>query len=221
MDIKMPRDPYGDGLTTCRRKMVHFDPGVTVIAGCNGAGKTTMCKCIKEDLYERNINYIEYDDVSEGGHNSVSKLMFSGNINIGASLLSSSKGEGIEINLGIFFSKVREYIITGKTGDNYRKYEDTNERWIILDNVDCGYSLDNILELIDLLNLIVEDSKQFNVDLYIIITSNTYELSKNFRCIDCMEGSEVTFKTYNSFKKFVLKSKDKKIKRLERLENKR
>lgn len=34
------RDPYDAGFTTTKPKQVSFQPGLTVLVGCNGAGKT-------------------------------------------------------------------------------------------------------------------------------------------------------------------------------------
>ena len=49
--IKTWRNPYDEGFSTCRRKEVEFKPGLTVLVGCNGSGKSTMLKNIKEELH--------------------------------------------------------------------------------------------------------------------------------------------------------------------------
>ncbi len=48
--IKTWRDPYGEGFNTCKKREIEIEPGLTVLVGCNGAGKTTMLHNVAEEL---------------------------------------------------------------------------------------------------------------------------------------------------------------------------
>ena len=225
MKIKIPRDPYEEGFNICEKKEINILPGITVLTSCNGGGKSTIIKCIKENLKNRNINFISYDDYYDGGHNSISKNIGFGNFVLGATLACSSRGEKININIGEFISTIKYYISNGKTTDknlfdfrkdNVEEEIKSNERWILFDDVDAGYSIDNIIDFIDLLNLIQDDCKKSNLELYIIVSSNSFELCRNFRCIDTIEGTEISFDTYEQFRKFTIKSREKKDNRFKK-----
>ena len=228
MKIEIIRDPYGEGFNTCRRKEIDIKPGITVLTSCNGGGKSTAIKCIKENLKNRNINFISYDDYYDGGHNSISKNFGIGNYVMGATLMSSSRGEKININIAEFINTIKYYIEFGESPkrrlfsfeDDKKEEIKSNERWILFDDIDAGYSIDNMIDFIDLLNIIQDSCKDSKLELYIIISSNSFELCRNFRCIDVMEGIEVSFDTYEKFKKFTLRSREKKDNKFKKLAEK-
>ena len=41
-EIKTWRDPYCEGWSICRPRQIELQLGLTVLVGCNGAGKTTF-----------------------------------------------------------------------------------------------------------------------------------------------------------------------------------
>ncbi len=228
MKIEMIRDPYGEGFNTCRRKEVDIKPGITILTSCNGGGKSTMLKYVKEDLNKRKIKFIEYNDYYDGGHNSVSRNLGRGNFILGATLMNSSRGEKITINITEFIDTIKYYIDNGESPKKrFFSFEDdkkedikSNERWILFDDIDAGFSIDNMLDFINLLNIIQDDCKNSNIELYILVSSNSYELCRNYRCMDVMEGTEVSFDSYEKFKKFTLRSREKKDNKFKRLEEK-
>ena len=134
------------------------------------------------------------------------------------------KGE-IICHIRLITSKLRKFIIDGDIGSEVDKLakifrpdleEDeiiTKERWILLDAVDSGYSIDNVIELKELFNLILYDSHKLGYEVYIVVSANEYELAADMNCLDVAEGKYVTFDEYDNFKKFILKSREKKNKR--------
>ena len=89
------------------------------------------------------------------------------------------KGE-IICHIGLITSKLRKFIIDGDIGSEVDKLakifrpdleEDeiiTKERWILLDAVDSGYSIDNVIELKELFDLILYDSHKLGYEVYIV-----------------------------------------------------
>lgn len=221
------RDPYDAGFSTCRRKEVEFQPGLTVLVGCNGAGKSTMLHNIKSQLKKENIPVFYFDNEKNGGSSSVSEELFYGNMEFGATAMCSSEGENISLNLGKCVSKWRKFLQTGDNGDRFNRLakslrktagedeekEIPNERWILLDAMDSGYSIDNVIEMNDLFKLVIEDAKKLGIDLYIVISSNEYELVAGSNCMDVTEGAYVTFENYEKYKKFILHTRKKKDRR--------
>lgn len=231
--IKMWRNPYDAGFSTCRRKEVEFQTGVTVLVGCNGAGKSTMLHNIKDKLKKENIPVFFFDNEKNGGSNSISEAMFYGNIDFGATAMCSSEGENISMNLGKCAAKWRKFLQTGDNGDRFNllaksiakingeteEKEISNERWILLDAMDSGFSIDNVIEMKDLFSLVLEDAKKLGIELYIVISSNEYELVHESNCMDVTEGKYMTFENYEDYKKFILHTRKKKEKRYKKMEN--
>ena len=229
-DIKTWRNPYDCGFSTTRLKNIIIKSGITILVGCNGAGKTTLIKNITEQLKKENTPYYVFDNLYSGGKKSISKMVDSNNIEKAALMLSSSEGENIANNICDILEKARCFIKTGdsdvyKTNKilkflkNINQDEEpiiSNERWFLFDAIDSGYSIDNIVEFKEILNLMILDSKKMNKDLYIIISANSYEMANNENCFDVMSGKYIRFKDYNEYKKFIIKTRKRKEKRYSR-----
>lgn len=221
--IKTWRDPYGEGFSTTRRKEIVFEPGVTVLVGCNGIGKSTLLNNIKSCLKKDNIPYYFYNNLTDGGHNSFEEMAYKENYGAVANMLCSSEGENITNNLGIMMAKLRKFIVSGDDGrlssafDRVFNHDEekitTTERWILLDAIDSGYSIDNVVELKDVFDLILEDANEMGYEVYIVVSCNEYELASNMKCLDISEGTYIEFGGYDSFKNFILKNRKKKNKR--------
>ena len=233
--IKTWRDPYGEGFSTCRPVKINIDSGLTILVGCNGAGKTTMLRNIKEQLKKDNIPMIYFDNLHNGGSDSISKMFYNNNLAMASAMWTASEGENIILNVSMIASELRDFIQTGETNESKKEKEwiklfkeddpeeipVPNERWILLDAIDSGLSIDNIIETKALFKLIIDDAKKQNIDMYIIAVANEYELANGEKCFDVNTGKYITFSDYNDYRKFIIKSRDKKEKRLARLENKR
>lgn len=225
--IKTWRNPYDEGFSTCRRKEVEFKPGLTVLVGCNGSGKSTMLKNIKEELHKKKIPMFFYNNEHDGSSNSIEKSIFLGDINFAATAWTSSEGENISLNLSKIASTWRNFILTGEVNDlstkftkSFRKTCDidnkkitSKKRFILLDAMDSGYSIDNVIEMKSLFDLVLEDSEKMGMETYIIVSSNEYELACDTDCFDVTEGKYINFSSYEDFKKFILHTRKKKDKR--------
>lgn len=223
--IKTWRDPYDEGFSTCRRKEIEINPGVTVLVGCNGAGKSTLLHNIREELKKDNIPVFVYDNEKEGGSNSISESAFYDDFSFVATATCSSEGENITLNLGKIASKLRGFLKTGEIkGDLVSAFAKIfsdekdekivpNERWILLDAMDSGYSIDNVVDMKEFFQMVIDDAKKMGIELYIVVSSNEYELVYNSDCFDVMEGKYIRFNCYEDYKKFILRSREKKDKR--------
>ena len=239
--IQTWRDPYGEGFSTCRPKKIEIAEGLTVLVGCNGAGKTTLLNNIKDELKKNNVPVIMFDNLRDGGSSGLGSAAFNEDWSLMAGMMSSSEGETIGLNIGIWAKGISNFIFTGKyksgrkedklseifmsTDEDFRKemksrnkaLQDHKERWILIDAADSGYSIDNVIELKDLFQLMFDDAKSVGKELYIIISANQYELARNEQCFDVNTGKYLTFKDYEDYRKFIIKSREKKDRRYEKL----
>lgn len=221
------RDPYDQGFSICRPKQITIQPGLTVLVGCNGAGKTTLLNNIQSELKKARVPYYTFNNLHDGGSNARGAALYREDFSFMATASMSSEGENICMNIGRVVSKLKEFMQTGRVADRMTSLVDalsgeeyqipeTKERWFLLDAVDSGYSIDNVVDLKEFFDLVIKDFAGHGYELYIIVSANEYELAHNTPCLDVTNGKYMEFNQYDEFKKFILKSREKKDKRDER-----
>lgn len=193
---------YGadDKIKMYKKKYASFKPGVTVLVGCNGAGKSTLMQQIKESIEGKKDDstlLLDYDNISDGQRTTMYKNMMMGNITELATQAQSSEGENIVINMNNLATKIGYYMYKYKEDPGYKKYV------ILLDAVDSGLSIDNMIYLKKFFNNIIEDSPE-DKPVYIILSTNSFEFAYEMPCYDIMEGKYITFNDYNEYRDFII-----------------
>ena len=148
-----------------------------------------------------------------------------------ATAMCSSEGENIVMNIGTFAARLGQFVKNGEdpkekkytqlarsiakiNGEEICETEIPKERWILLDAVDSGLSVDNIVDIKeDLFKTILEHN--FGNKIYIVISANEYELARGEQCFDVYNGKYVTFNDYEEYRSLVLQSKEWKYQRIE------
>ena len=223
MKFEIQREPYEEGDIIFKKKTLEIEPNtITCFVGCNGSGKTTLIREIKEQLHSKakeivmdyyhntmkdifkDKNTTKYDTYYLD-FNSNTDTTFSANDYFfnSFSISFKSTGEGIIDKFGRH---------TQVIGTVLRSLKDKRV-FIFLDDCDAGTSIDMIRDIKEVFNYIVYDCIKNNLEYYIILTANSYELCKDCDCISVHDFKHKTFKTYESYKKFVLKSREEKNKR--------
>jgi len=228
MIINTWRDPYDSGFSCTRPKQIEINPGLTVLVGCNGAGKSTLLHNIKSECENEDIPHHLFDNQTAGGTSSISELLFREDTGLGATMLCSSEGERIRLNIGVQSQLYKEFLKTGYYNNKENRlrklFSDVetpivdNRRVLLFDATDSGMSIDAVIDIKELFRLIVEDADKLGVELYIIIAANEYELACGENCFDVNAGKYLRFSSYEDYKKFILKSRDRKEKRLIQVE---
>lgn len=220
--FKIEPDWYGEDIKMYKKKTITLEEGVTVLVGCNGIGKTTMLHQLKEQLKKKKIPVLSFDNLHEGGSKSLSSAAFNGDWAFAATAMASSEGENIVMNVGQLAGILRHFIETGEVvkqnerlsrafakamwGDKVELPE-SNERWILLDAVDSGLSVDNVVDIKEQLFKTILEHKG-DKDVYIVITANAYEMARGEKCFDVYGGKYVKLKTYEAYRKFILKTRE-------------
>lgn len=225
------KDYYEEGYNLYKKKNIIIESGVTVLVGCNGIGKTTLLHQIRDRLKKDDIPYIEFDNLRDGGSKSVSEAGFYGNIEFMATAICSSEGENIVMNMGNLAARLGQFVKIGEdskkkkynqlahhlveiNGEDVEEKEIPNERWILLDAVDSGLSVDNVVDIKQQLFKTILDYNYGN-DVYIIISANSYEMASGEQCFDVYNGKYTKFADYEEYRHFILKSKEWKYSREE------
>lgn len=233
MIIKTWRDPYEAGFSPTKPKEIDIQPGLTVLVGCNGAGKTTLLLNIKEHCKNNGVPCLYYDNLHDGGSNAMNSLFYFGDYEGGADLFTSSEGEGIKINISMKSSTYKEFIQNGYVNDRQHRLNrifaesfgenivdedeiECKDRVFLFDAVDSGLSVDSVVEIRGLFDLMLEDNKDLDKNIYIVIAANEYELVRNADCFDVNAGKYIRFSDYEEYRGFILKSRELKEKRIKK-----
>lgn len=203
--FKIIRDWYDSGEKIYNKASVEIKEGLTVLCGCNGCGKTTLLHQIKNALTKENIPFLHFDNLLDGGNNSVSESLFRGEMDFVAQSVCSSEGENININIGKFAQKMGAFV---------RKNQTAKEMFFLMDAIDSGLSIDNVIDAKrQLFNLVIEDCKSKGISAYIIVPANEYELARGEKCLDTLNLKYAEFSDYETFRDFVIKTRKAKNQR--------
>lgn len=202
--FKIDKDPCDIGCKIYKKSKITLNTGITILVGCNGIGKTTLIRALKEQLKDDKIPFIHFDNLRDGGSAARSMAGFRNDFTFLATAAFSSEGENIHMNMARFANRITSFIKENNGSDK--------ELWIFMDAVDSGYSVDNIEDVKNFIHLILKDYENNN-DIYFIISANEYEMVRNEQCFDVLRGKYRNFKSYEAYRNFILKTREEKNKR--------
>ena len=189
MEFKIPRSPYGRQLY--KKSTFQLKNGITVLVGCNGAGKTTFLRYFKDFLDRKDIEYYEYSDIRNGRSNALSEFSFYGDTLAIVNAISASEGENVAQNLGNKTKSILRWI----------EYNQDKEKWLMLDATDSGLDVTMMEELKNWMHLIAQRG------VNIVTAVNNFHLCKGEQCLDILNCKYVDINTYEDFVKIVTKSR--------------
>lgn len=198
--FKIGRCPHEPRLQVYKKAIQSFRPGISILVGCNGSGKSTAFRYIQDILEENDIPVFKYSNFTDGGNTARESALFYGKLNLLAEQITSSEGENIVINIGTMAQKLESFV---------KRNKEKGELWILLDAIDSGLSIDYIEEVKDFLHNQLID-KLTDIDLYILISTNNYELCIGEACYNIQECQYVKIDSYEKFKKIVKKTRENK-----------
>lgn len=198
MKLKLPKDYYGLGYSLYKKHTVDLSPGLTVLVGCNGAGKTTFLRMLNDILGNRkDVLLISHSNLYDGGEMAKEKALHGNKMDVLARLAFGSEGEAMAESLGM---------LAGDIGAKIKR-SDAKEVFLLLDAMDSGYSIDNVVEMKNFFAFVLRHNADRNV--YFILPANAYELARGENCLDVQEMKYRRFESYEDFRAFILQSRSK------------
>lgn len=134
------KDYYAEGWKLYNTTIFTIDPGVTVLVGCNGSGKSTLLRFIDRQLENEKIPHLFFNNLCDGGNRSMNKALFYGDMDFVIQNAMASEGERIFNNICQIASRCGRSIMASKQ-------EGANEFFLLLDAIDSGFSVDNIVDI--------------------------------------------------------------------------
>lgn len=167
--IKIHKNPLCLTHNMYAKDTIDMQTGLTVLVGCNGSGKTTFLTQLKDYLYSKHIPFLDFDNLLHGGVNSRDDELFRHNLSFVIASATSSEGENIVLNMSKMASKIGAFI---------ENNPEAKELWVLMDAVDSGLSIDNIVDIKKcLFEPLMKDPRNANRDVYIVVSANTYEMT--------------------------------------------
>lgn len=209
--INIKKDPYFEDVDLFKKEVITLDPGITVLIGSNGTGKSTLIRQIQKEIRERNELIISFDNLKEGGQNSLGKNLSKGDMDFVARFVQYSEGECIMLNINRMANSIGKLVGSGKINEE-------KELWILFDAIDSGLSIDHIVELkTHLFDVILNDERLKDKDIYIIISANSYEIARGERCYDVSKCEYIDIHSYEEYREVILESSKYKLERYEKI----
>lgn len=203
--FQIVRDYHEEDVFLYDKEEIEIQPGLTVLVGPNGSGKTTLINQIQRKLDKLKLPYVKYDNVIDGGSRGRERAGFYGDIEMLAASMLSSEGQEITINLGATAAKI---------GTKFRKCieKGMKEFWVLLDAIDSGLSIDNVMDVKEyLFGTILEEAEKAGVDTYIIVSANAFEMCRGEKCFDVKAGEYLEFADYEKYREFILKNRKQRL----------
>ena len=171
---------------------ITFTPGITTLVGVNGAGKSSAIIELKQWLRKHDIpcfGYIQNDE----SRDVVSSMGRSDrNMEVFLTYFNSSEGQKIIVTYANMIHKLKRFL---------EEHKDDEIVFAVFDGIDSGLSINNVIDALDIFNLIIKDYP----NVAIVNTANNYEFLTGTRCVNIKTGKDKKFKTYDAFKKFIIK----------------
>lgn len=194
----LERDPYDSETVFTGKLRRSFEPGLTILVGCNGYGKSTVIDAVKRQYSkEEGYKVFSWNGLTDKSYARQSALD-SQRYDVLASLSLSSEGEEINTNIGLLAGQIGSFV--KRNGDR--------DIIVLLDGLDSGLSVDNIVEVKEFFKeMLIPDIEDAGHKCYVIIPANEYELACGERCIDARTGRAVKFADYDAYRDYILETR--------------
>lgn len=211
------KDYYIEGTLYKANKLTLQANDVYCLVGCNGIGKSTVLyqmihdndNSLKETAYDLKDDYNAFSNLFNSKKkneydefyiliNKNTKLCIKDDDSILHNLFGNFMSTG-EQNVNNILPNLPNII------ESLNKLEklENKELYVMIDDLDVGVSIDVLIELAKIIDKLELKLKKLNINYYIVITANSYELARRFKCIDVINMKEISFKDYDDYANYV------------------
>ena len=216
------KDYYIEGTLYKANKLTLQANDVYCLVGCNGIGKSTVIQQMIHDN-DNSLKKTAYD--LKDDYNAFSNLFNSKKKNeYNEFYISINKDTKLNIkdDDSILHNLFGTFMSTGEQNvhnilpnlpniiESLNKLEnlENKELYVMIDDLDVGVSIDVLIELAKIIDKLELKLKKLNINYYIVITANSYELARRFKCIDVINMKEISFKDYDDYANYVSETRN-------------
>ena len=214
LTLTIAQAPYGWDLF--ETNTVTITDNVTIFAGPNGYGKSSLVSMMKEALKQQDYKefemmsknpfkfllendkpvtkgFLAYDAKYDSYADIFGTQLWLNNVKLAGTMMSASEGQNKLITMGKLFDQVK---------DIKEKPENKDLEQIILfvDGIDSGLSVDMIKFIMTTLPFKIQQVESLGVECIIIFTTNNYEMCRNRTVIDPITLQETKYESYEEFR---------------------
>ena len=216
------KDYYIEGTLYKANKLTLQANDVYCLVGCNGIGKSTVLYQMIHDN-DNSLGKTAYD--LKDDYNAFSNLFNSKKKNEYDEfyiLINKNTRLCIKDDDSVLHNLFGNFMSTGEQNvhnilpnlpniiESLNKLEklENKELYVMIDDLDVGVSIDVLIELAKIIDKLELKLKKLNINYYIVITANSYELARRFKCIDVINMKEISFKDYDDYVKYVVSTRE-------------
>ena len=225
------RDPYGKDEFLFKKNKLTLTHKITVLAGPNGYGKTSLMTMLKESLekagafsFENNAHsrglsqslarFFSHEDYEELEHKaSIGFISYdSHNDDYGNAISSALANQNpMHVALRKESSEGENNLISlgllfNEAQDIVKEHPNLKQLIIFVDGIDSGLSVDKINFIIKTLPIKIEQIETLrpDVEVALVFTANNYELVRNLPTIDPVTFEKIDYQDYDEFRSDML-----------------
>ena len=211
------KDYYIEGTLYKANKLTLQANDVYCLVGCNGIGKSTVLyqmihdndNSLKETAYDLKDDYNAFSNLFNSKKKNEYDEFYI--------LINKNTELCIKDDDSILHNLFGNFMSTGEQNvhnilpnlpniiESLNKLEklENKELYVMIDDLDVGVSIDVLIELAKIIDKLELKLKKLNINYYIVITANSYELARRFKCIDVINMKEISFKDYDDYANYV------------------
>lgn len=202
--LRIPTKYYGKEKIFTRANF-ELHSGLTVLVGCNGIGKSTVLHFLNQQLNSDNIIF-KFNNLVDGGSHAKEKHMLNDDIDFVVRSYISSEGEEIMLNFEDLTQRMGKTVREAKVSNQDRVF-------FLFDALDSGLSIDHIVEMKKLFGFVISDCLSNGISPYIVVAANSYEMAKGSDCLKLPSLTYGNFTDYDTYRKYIIKTRDQKNER--------
>lgn len=188
-----------DVFCTSKRKVLTLAKNdITVLVGKNGYGKSSLLQGIEQWAANNKIPHVFWSDKRYGRTEGMDILGFHEDFDWLSRMAFRSEGQTMLTSITRFF-------ISGCSAATRNLKSGQNQIFLLIDQLDSGLDVHQIRYVKRVLrDTIIPDMRdRCKLDVYVVMTANSYEMVYGEDCVDPNTRKHMTFNTLDEYAKYI------------------
>lgn len=172
---------------------------LSVLVGRNGYGKTSFIRSLERYGEEHGFRVLAWNDNDDGRGEARKRFLSVGDIESLAMVSFHSEGQTLLNAFSVLFvDRAGRLARTAKKGDKLL---------LLADQVDSGLDICRIDDIKDFLkNVMIPDMVSKGLEVYCVLTANSFEMAVGEDCVDPRTGKHMVFNDLDSYRDYIART---------------